>query len=187
MLSSRVSIPGRVVKLLLTDDQFFREVSSAKKVASAGSFPKYDQWCDEFGFHMEFALAGYAKSDIEVLGSGQSIIIRSIKTGNPGIIPQAILDIAKQKCGVADESQIGDISEIFSDSTQEETPKASAKIQQGSIVRGIARRNFSSDFFISDEFDVSETKATVKNGLLHLLIPEKSGLRIKTIEILDGE
>ena len=77
--ASRISIPGRLIQLLLHDDEFFQEVNRIKKASSAGSFPKYDQWCDSDGFHMEFALAGYAKKDLEVLCSGQELTIRSIR------------------------------------------------------------------------------------------------------------
>lgn len=171
--SSRISIPGRVVQLMLHDDEFFREVMNLKKASTAGSFPKYDQWCDADGFHMEFALAGYAKKDLEVCFSGQELIVRSVRTSQ--------------------ESQVYHSSPSNETTEEEVIPEiitrasSSPKIQQGAIVRGIARRNFSTNFLISQEFDVSFTRATVKDGLLHLFIPTKIEITTKTIEIQNGE
>jgi HSP20 family molecular chaperone IbpA len=171
--SSRISIPGRVVQLMLHDDEFFREVMNLKKASTAGSFPKYDQWCDADGFHMEFALAGYAKKDLEVCFSGQELIVRSVR--------------------ISQESQVYHPSPSNEPSEEEVIPEiitrssSSPKIQQGAIVRGIARRNFSTNFLISQEFEVSLTRATVKDGLLHLIIPTKSEITTKTIEIQNGE
>lgn len=167
MKSSRISIPGRIVHLLLHDDEFFREVTNLKKASTAGSFPKYDQWCDQDGFHMEFALAGYAKKDVEICYSGQELIIRSVKT-NQDFLP-------------AQEQEEEVIPEIVT------RHSSSPKIQQGAIVRGIARRSFSVNYLIGQEFDVAETKASIKDGLLHILIPLKVEITTKTIEIKDGE
>ena len=168
--SSRISVPGRVVQLMLHDDEFFREVMNLKKASTAGSFPKYDQWCDAEGFHMEFALAGYAKKDLEVCYSGQDLIVRSVRSTQ---------DIQSINTNESLEEEV--IPEVITRST------SSPKIQQGAIVRGIARRNFSTNFFISQEFDISSTVATVKDGLLHLVIPAKSEITAKTIEIKNGE
>lgn len=168
--SSRISIPGRVIQLLLHDDEFFREVMNLKKAATAGSFPKYDQWCDVDGFNMEFALAGYAKKDLEICYSGQELIVRSVRSNQ---------EAQSTPPNESLEEEI--IPEVITRST------SSPKIQQGAIVRGIARRNFSTNFFISQEFDISSTVATVKDGLLHLIIPAKSEITAKTIEIKNGE
>lgn len=168
--SSRISVPGRVVQLMLHDDEFFREVMNLKKASTAGSFPKYDQWCDAEGFHMEFALAGYAKKDLEVCYSGQDLIVRSVRSTQ---------DTQSINTNESLEEEV--IPEVITRST------SSPKIQQGAIVRGIARRNFSTNFFISQEFDISSTVATVKDGLLHLIIPAKSEITAKTIEIKNGE
>lgn len=168
--SSRISVPGRVVQLMLHDDEFFREVMNLKKASTAGSFPKYDQWCDAEGFHMEFALAGYAKKDLEVCYSGQDLIVRSVR-----------LTQDSQSINTNESLEEEVIPEVITRST------SSPKIQQGAIVRGIARRNFSTNFFISQEFDISSTVATVKDGLLHLVIPAKSEITAKTIEIKNGE
>lgn len=161
--TSKVSIPGRIMFLLMNDDSFFQEVMKLKKASSAGSFPKYDQWCDQEGFHMEFALAGYSKSDIQVQFFGQEIIIKSAKNN---------LENSTEK----------EVS-----SSTEESFVPSSKVQFGSISRGIARRNFTSSFLISQEFDVGSTKATVKDGLLHLLIPERKEQNINVIEVVNGE
>jgi HSP20 family molecular chaperone IbpA len=168
--SSRISIPGRVVQLLLHDDEFFREVMNLKKASTAGSFPKYDQWCDADGFHMEFALAGYAKKDLEICYSGQELIVRSVRSNQE-----------PQMYHSSDSLEEEQIPEVITRNS------SSPKIQQGAIVRGIARRNFSTNFLISQEFDVSSTRATVKDGLLHLLIPTKTEITTKVIEIQNGE
>ena len=66
--NNRVSIPSKIKDLLFHDDQFFREVSEINKVKLNKNFPKQDQWCDEEGvFHIEFALAGYTPSDLEII------------------------------------------------------------------------------------------------------------------------
>ena len=171
--TSRISIPGKMIQLLLHDDEFFREVTNLKKVGTAGSFPKYDQWCDTDGFHMEFALAGYAKKDLEVCYSGQELIVRSLRN--------------------TPESEVADNISLLGESSEEQIPEVITrgsslpKIQQGAIVRGIARRNFTTNFLISQEFAVSEAKASVKDGLLHILIPTKGEITTKKIEIQNGE
>ncbi len=169
--TSRISIPGRVIQLLLHDDEFFREVMNLKKASTAGSFPKYDQWCDSDGFHMEFALAGYAKKDIEICYSGQELIVRSLRN-NPETTGLSLgQDISDEEV----------LPEIITKSS------SLPKIQQGAIVRGIARRNFTTNFLISQEFDVSAAKASVKDGLLHIIIPVKNEITTKTIDIQNGE
>lgn len=165
--TSRISIPGKIMQLMLHDDEFFREVLNLKKASTAGSFPKYDQWCDSDGFHMEFALAGYAKKDIEVCYSGQELIVRSIRQQN---------EVATNIQDLGNEDNLHDL-----------VTKTLPKIQQGAIVRGIARRNFTTSFFIGQDFDVSESKASVKDGLLHIIIPTKSEITTKQIEIQNGE
>lgn len=167
MKSSRISIPGRIVHLLLHDDEFFREVTNLKKASTAGSFPKYDQWCDNDGFHMEFALAGYARKDVEICYSGQELIIRSVKSN--------------QEFASSHEQEEEVIPEVVT------RQSSSPKIQQGAIVRGIARRSFAVNYLIGQEFNVAETKASIKDGLLHVLIPLKVEITTKTIEIKDGE
>lgn len=189
---SRVSIPGRVIQLLLNDDEFFREVSALKKASSSGSFPKYDQWCDEFGFHMEFALAGYAKKDLEVLSLGQELIIRSLRN-------DASRPPSSESAEYSEPRYLSDLSYSDTENNQPSDSEIKAtervvvrrqnspKINHGAIVRGIARRNFSVSFLIGQEFDVASTKAIVKDGLLHLMVPTKTEIITRTIEIVSGE
>lgn len=183
MKLSRISIPGRLIQLLLNDDDFFQQVSLLKKASSSGSFPKYDQWCDEFGFHMEFALAGYSKKDLEVLSVGQEIIIRSQRTESPP--PTAEFEDFTDFCPmVVDVAPQPDKAQ----ETKVITRKPNApKINRGAIVRGIARRNFEVSFLIGQEFDTSSTKAIAKDGLLHLMVPAKTEIVTKAIEIVSGE
>lgn len=172
MKASKVSIPGRIMFLLMNDDSFYQEVMKLKKASSAGSFPKYDQWCDEQGFNMEFALAGYSKSDIQVQFNGQELIIKSIRP-------------IGEREGLSDEDSCDERDSPHTLPTVPAT--ATPKVQMGSIVRGIARRSFTSTFLISQEFDVPKTKATIKDGLLRLVVPEKKEHAINLIEVLSGE
>lgn len=188
MKISRVSIPGRLIQLLLNDDEFFRDVSAIKKASSSGSFPKYDQWCDEFGFHMEFALAGYAKKDLEVLCLGQELIIRSLRndSSKPSQPESPEYDEPRYLSEQTESDSI--ISPVRESTDRVIIRKPNApKINHGSIVRGIARRNFTTSFLIGQEFDVALTKAIVKDGLLHLVVPTKLEITTKTIEIVSGE
>lgn len=147
---SRVSIPARVLDLLWTDDEFFREVSSNKKVSSSGKFPRCDQWCDESGFHMAFALAGYSPGDVTLATKGSEIQI----TGSGNKL---------------------EATEHRPDPEQEEYPAKAPNIvvQKGLISRGIARRNFKTRFYINPTFDVSKTSASMRDGLLELTVPRK--------------
>lgn len=187
MKLSRVSIPGRIIQLLLNDDEFFRDVSGMKKALSSGSFPKYDQWCDDFGFHMEFALAGYAKKDLEVLCLGQEIIVRSLRndSAKPAQPESPEFDEPHYLSEISSEN-VPSIRPIEENKVIIRKPNA-PKINHGSIIRGIARRNFTSSFLIGQEFDTSATKAIVKDGLLHLMIPAKIEITTRTIEIVSGE
>jgi HSP20 family molecular chaperone IbpA len=51
------------------------------------------------------------------------------------------------------------------------------------IVRGIARRNFKTKYFINPSFDLLNTKASMRNGLLEILIPNKAEEAMKPIDI----
>ena len=62
----RYSIPARIVELLYTDDGFFNEVLKLKKASGGNKFPRSDEWRDESGFHLSFALAGYSAQDVSV-------------------------------------------------------------------------------------------------------------------------
>ena len=56
-------------------------------------------------------------------------------------------------------------------------------LQQGMIIRGIARRDFSLGFVVSTEYDVSKTNAIIKNGLLKISIPKGEVRKEKSINI----
>jgi HSP20 family molecular chaperone IbpA len=158
---SRVSIPGRVLDLLWKDDEFFRDIVSHKKASSAGKFPRCDQWCDDDGFHMAFALAGYSPEDVSISVKGGELFLSGVGS----------------KVSLSDDhSPNGD---------EDEYPAKVPKIgvQQGIIVRGIARRNFKTKYFINSSFDLRKAKASMKNGLLEILMPKKEVEDLKTIDI----
>lgn len=77
--SNKVCFDGRIVELLLTDDEFHRTICSNQKI-STGRFPKTDQWCDDDeNFNLIFALAGYSASDINISVEGRFLKISSEK------------------------------------------------------------------------------------------------------------
>ena len=152
----RVSIEGKIIDALFKDDKFYQSVSQLKK---SSNFPKYDQWCDAAGFHMEFALAGYSSKDLDVSMDGREIIIKS----------------SQQYDGTLD----------LEDSDAE--IEAKAKIQKGLVIRGIARRRFITKFYISPDFDLYRTKALMKNGLLKLTVPQREDNKPIMIKVSDQE
>jgi HSP20 family molecular chaperone IbpA len=177
--NNRVSIPSKIKDLLFHDDQFFREVSEINKVKLNKNFPKQDQWCDEEGvFHIEFALAGYTPSDLEIIIENDEFLLRTAKSDskddldNPDLSTEAI------------EATLALNPDLFV-STEEYRknpayPKRSA-MQSGIISRGIARRNFSYGLVISQEYDIYNLKAEMQNGLLHISIPRKKDILRKVI------
>jgi HSP20 family molecular chaperone IbpA len=144
-------MPGRIVDLLWTDEEYFRDVSGSKKISNAGKFPRCDQWCDDAGLHMAFALAGYSPSDISVSASSNQIFISGGTT----------------KAGSEDPPTKEQQVEV------DEYPAKEPKkiVQQGMIVRGIARRSFRVKFYINPYFNTSKTMAKMENGLLEVIIP----------------
>jgi len=74
--AGRLSFPGKVLFKLLNDDQFYRDVMKSSRI-SINNFPKYDQWTDDDGFYIEFALAGFSKDDVNVSHDGNVIYIDS--------------------------------------------------------------------------------------------------------------
>ena len=62
---NKMCLDAKIIESLFLDDEFFSHVSSYKKISS-GRYPKTDQWCDEKGFNLAFALAGFSVDDIEV-------------------------------------------------------------------------------------------------------------------------
>ena len=160
MREGRVSIPGKIINMLYTDDEFYREVSSSKKI-SIQNFPKHDQWSDEDGFHMEFALAGYSPSDISVKILGSVISV----------------------CGNKDENSTDKHHNISKDL---DAAPPQLKISKGVIVRGIARRSFSADFFINHHYNLSNINACMKNGLLKITVPHVVSLEPQEIPVGEG-
>ena len=154
--NSRLSLPGRIMNLLLTDDQFYREVAQNKK-AALPNFPKYDQWSDDDGFNMEFALAGFSNEDLLVSYHGYTLCIES--GGSSTQAHSNPLEVAP-----ACEETTNDLGDEYSKET-------SPKLTCGVIVRGIARRSFRVDFFISPIFDLKKVSASMSNGLLNIFIP----------------
>jgi HSP20 family molecular chaperone IbpA len=149
---TRFSMPGRIVDLLYSDNEFYSYVSKNKK-AKEQVFPKYNTWRDHDGFHMVFALAGYSANDINVETFGDELIISS----------QGIQD--------EDKSSYTDAPE-----------NAKSSVQRGYIVRGIARRKFMVKFQICNLFDMAGAKAQMKDGELHVTIPE-SERQVKSVKI----
>lgn len=163
----RVSISGRIIDLLWMDDEFYREVSSLKKASSSNKFPRTDQWCDGDGFHMAFALAGYSIDDIDINFSGNELIIAGSGT----------------KMG-PEESAV-DAEGLDSNKDGEDYPQKSInkQIQQGIIVRGIARRSFRTKYYISPNFDLKRARASMRDGLLEVIIPSSNNNDLFKIEI----
>lgn len=149
-MKRRYSMPAKIVELLWTDDEYFREVTKIKKVSNASNFPKNDQWIDESGLHLEFALAGYSPEDIHVSTCGKFLHVHS-----EGMDDGEQFELPKED------------DDAFEDYARNPIIKA----QRGFIVRGIARRSFSVKTLVSDEFDPSRAEAIMEHGLLHICIP----------------
>lgn len=162
----RYSIPARVLELMFTDDSFFNEVMKIKKASSGSKFPRSDEWRDESGFNISFALAGYSPEDVSIEAIEGVLIIRG-----SGI--DSINDAAK-------------LSPEGEDAFKEYTKEGRPRIHIGSISRGIARRKFCVKHLVSEEFDISKSVAKMEHGLLHIFIPEKEQARHKVIEIEGG-
>jgi len=77
MKYNRATIPQKVMDLLFSDDAFYNEVTSSKKV-TVNKYPRSDQWVDEEGLHMSFALAGYSAEDIKVSINSSSVKIENV-------------------------------------------------------------------------------------------------------------
>ena len=169
-LISRVSVPSRLVDLLWTDDEFFREVSGNKKANLQNKFPRCDQWCDEDGFHMAFALAGYSPRDISV----------EVCNGNVSISGVG------QK--VAEDKNLDEATAEHSHDEEEleySAPTPQLIVQRGVIVRGIARRSFRVRYLINPAFNPDAATAFMKNGLLEIVMPRSESFGLKTIDIME--
>lgn len=161
----RYSLPAKVLDLLYSDDGFFNDVMKIKKASTSSKFPRGDEWRDPSGFNMSFALAGYAPEDVSIEVENNTIIIK----GN----------------GLDSINKLSDPSSE-DDSFSEYKKEGKPRIHIGSISRGIARRKFCVRQLISDEFDVLKATATMENGLLHIVIPERSKVEHRVVEIRDG-
>ena len=150
------SLPARFLDLLWVDQDFYLDVSKLKKVANPSNFPRNDQWADENGFHMSFALAGYSADDVKV-----NIYKNILSISGDGMEDVKVAEPAPQ----------ADIELLNLDELSLEAKDKKVKIHQGSISRGIARRKFNVRFVIADEFDMLGVKAVMKNGLLDIVIP----------------
>jgi HSP20 family molecular chaperone IbpA len=162
----RYSIPAKILELLYGNDNFFNEVVKINKGSYLTNFPKTDEWRDEAGFNISFALAGYSPEDITVEVENSTVIVR----GNG-------LDSIANNAPPINEND---------DAFQEYSKEGRPRIHIGSISRGIARRKFSVKLLISEEFNVMETAATMRHGLLHVIIPVKETSDHKIIKIKDG-
>lgn len=141
MRANRLTIPGKIIDLLFNDTEFFREVLRVKK-ADSGSFPRYDQWFDEEGLHMQFALAGYSASDISIDINKDS---RELTIQSQGLEPPPPAKI-----------ELGE--------------PAKNEMQAGILSRGIARRKFRTKFFLSPSLNLNNINAAMVNGLLNVVI-----------------
>jgi len=77
MKYNRATIPQRVIDLLFSDDGFYNEVVASKKVV-VNKYPRSDQWVDESGLNISFALAGYSGSDIKISFNSTSIVVENV-------------------------------------------------------------------------------------------------------------
>ncbi len=147
-------IPSKFMELLWTDQEFFNDVSKLKKI-NTSNFPRHDQWLDENGLmRMTFALAGYSIEDIKISVCDKTLTISSDGMGIVAAKPPEEISL--------DEKNV--------------------KIHQGLISRGIARRSFIVKYIVADEFNLSMMKASMKNGLLEIIIPHAEN-EFKVIDI----
>lgn len=174
-IKQRYSIPFRIIDLLYTDDSFFNDVLKIKKVSSSNKFPKSDEWRDEHGFNLSFALAGYAPENISIEADDQVLTIRG-----DGIDSIDINNFAPKPPDSETEFNLEENN--YENSQKEIRPR----IHVGSITRGIARRKFCVQYLISEEFDLSKTEATMEYGLLNVLIPNKEIINSYVIKIKNG-
>ncbi len=162
----RYSIPAKILELLYTNDSFFIEVTKINKGSYLSNFPKTDEWRDDNGFNISFALAGYAPEDITV----------EIENGTLSVKGNGLDSIATTAQSPVEQD----------DSFQEYSKESRPRIHIGSISRGIARRKFAVKFLISEEFDTMRTSAIMRHGLLHVIIPVRETPAYKIINIKDG-
>ena len=141
--------------MLWSDEEFYKEVSSIKRL-NISKFPRCDQWCDDDGLHMAFALAGYGGKDIVIEATQDSITIYNNI--------QKEIDLENEENTSCED----DASKIF---------------QQGIICRGIARRKFQKKFIINDFFNPYDARAEIRYGLLEIIIPKRKSSNVVKIAI----
>lgn len=166
---NRFSIPARILELLYTDDAFFNEVTKLKKAGGVvGKFPRSDEWRDENGFNLSFALAGYSPEDVLI----------EVESDNVLVVKGIGLDSIEVPVAESAEPN----PDVFQNYNKEMRPR----IHIGSISRGIARRKFCTKYLISEEFDVNHAEATMEYGLLHIFIPNRPVNKQRLINIKHG-
>jgi HSP20 family molecular chaperone IbpA len=74
MKINRATVPHKMISLLFNDDSYFSEVLKNKKIV-INKYPRNDQWVDESGLNISFALAGYSSEDIKVEFKGRVIYV----------------------------------------------------------------------------------------------------------------
>ena len=163
----RYSVPARILELLYTDDTFFNEVMRLKKASSSSKFPKSDEWRNDDGFNLSFALAGYSPEDITIVSGENILTVKSLG-----------IDSIEASASIPSKSE-----EPFDEYVKPIRPR----FHSGSISRGIARRRFQVKYLISEEFNVSESIAKMEHGLLHIFIPKKETIAKKDIQIEKGK
>lgn len=146
----RYSIPARLLELLYTDDLFYNEVMKIKRAPSEIKFPKHDEWRDEAGFNISFALAGYSHDDVFVSIEDHTLTVRG---------------------SGMDSLNAADTTVTEEDSFEYNAKEGRPRIHVGAISRGIARRKFSVKYLISEDFDTLRAEAKMEHGLLHIKIP----------------
>jgi len=153
----RCVIPGKIIDLLLIDDDILNESAKIKKYFSA-NFPRSDQFTSDNGFHIHFALAGYSPESVKIRALNPYIYVSSMKNKENA---QENRDSASEEL--------------------EEEPRYS--FSKGMFSRGIAQRDFDIKYLISEEFDVESLEAEMVHGLLKIRIPYKKQCEPKVFNI----
>ena len=71
------TIPGYIMDIIWQDSTIFEDIAKIKK-SNFRVYPKYDQWYDGDGLHMEFAIAGFSPDDISIKTQENELVIESI-------------------------------------------------------------------------------------------------------------
>jgi HSP20 family molecular chaperone IbpA len=116
---------------------------------------------------MAFALAGYSPADISIAVRGNEVEISGV---GEKLVEQPESSQPKAASG---------------DSEDYPALTPSVAVQRGMILRGIARRNFQTKYYIHTGFDPSKMRASMVNGLLEILIPAVEETQTVNIEIVE--